>query len=68
MADGKIQEINSNIFPRDEDLISAAHLVYSFSNEVTRGLGVKEIVFLNGTDTAWITGLIRANIEKQYGK
>lgn len=68
MADGKIQEITANIFPRDEDLISAAHLVYSFANEVTRGLGVKEIVFINGTDTAWIIGLIRANIEKQYGK
>ncbi len=68
MADGKIQEVNNNIFPRDEDLISAAHLVYSFANEVTRGLGVKEIIFLNGTDTAWITGLIRANIERQYGK
>ncbi len=68
LADAKIQEINANIFPRDEDMISAAHLVYSFANEVTRGLGVKEIIFLNGTDTAWITGLIRANIEQQYGK
>ncbi len=75
LADTKIQEINNNIFPRDEDMISAAHLVYSFANEITRGLGVKEIVFLNGTDTAWITGLIRYNtglirynIEQQYGK
>lgn len=67
-ADARIQEINNNIFPRDEDIISAAHLVYSFANEVTRGLGVKEIVFVNGTDTAWITGLIRASIEQQYGK
>ena len=68
LADTKIQEINTNIFPRDEDMISAAHLVYSFANEITRGLGVKEIIFLNGTDTAWITGLIRYNIEQQYGK
>jgi hypothetical protein len=67
-ADARIQEINNNIFPRDEDIISAAHLVYSFANEVTRGLGVKEIIFVNGTDTAWITGLIRASIEQQYGK
>jgi hypothetical protein len=68
LADTKIQEINANIFPRNEDMISAAHLVYSFANEITRGLGVKEIIFLNGTDTAWITGLIRYNIEQQYGK
>lgn len=67
-ADGKIQEINNNIFPRDEDLISAAHLVYTFASESTRSGGVKEIVFLNGTDTAWITGLIRASIINSYGR
>ncbi len=67
-AEARVQEINNNIFPRDEDIISAAHLVYSFTNEVTRGLGLKEIIFVNGTDTAWITGLIRSNIEQQYGR
>ena len=67
-ADARVQEINNNIFPRDEDIISAAHLVYSFTNEITRGLGLKEIIFVNGTDTAWITGLIRSNIEQQYGR
>ncbi len=67
-AEARVQEINNNIFPRDEDIISAAHLVYSFTNEITRGLGLKEIIFVNGTDTAWITGLIRSNIEQQYGR
>ncbi|MFN3852021.1 MAG: tetratricopeptide repeat protein [Spirosomataceae bacterium] len=68
LAETKIGEINNNIFPRDEDIISAAHLVYAFASEVTRSLPAKEIIFLNGTDTAWITGLIRQTIENQYGR
>lgn len=68
LAETRIGEINNNIFPRDEDIISAAHLVYAFASEVTRSLPAKEIIFLNGTDTAWITGLIRQTIENQYGR
>lgn len=68
MAEQKIAEINTNIFPRDEDLISAISLVQTFTSELTRNLGVKDVIFVNGTDTAWITGLIRLSIEAQYGK
>jgi tetratricopeptide (TPR) repeat protein len=68
LAEQKIGEINTNIFPRDEDLISATFLVNAFVQELTRNIAVKEIVFVNGTDTAWISGLIRQNIEAQYGK
>jgi hypothetical protein len=64
----KISDINTQIFPRDEDLVSAVSLVQAFMNEITRNIAVKEVVFLNGTDTAWINGLIRRNIETQYGR
>jgi tetratricopeptide (TPR) repeat protein len=67
-ADSRIQAINNSIFPRDEDLISAIHLVQAFSSEVNRSVGLRNVVFLNGTDTAWITGLVRQTIETQYGK
>ncbi len=67
-AEGRIQAVNNNIFPRDEDLISATHLVQAFSSEINRSVGVRSLIFLNGTDTAWITGLVRQTIQEQYGK
>jgi hypothetical protein len=67
-AESRIQAVNNSIFPRDEDLISATHLVQAFSSEINRSVGVRSLIFLNGTDTAWITGLVRQTIQEQYGK
>ncbi len=66
LAESKIKEINTTIFPRDEDLIAAVYLVHAFMQELSRNIAIKEIVFLNETDNAWITGLLRQNIALQY--
>jgi hypothetical protein len=34
LAEIKIMEINNNIFPRDEGMISMAHLFSSLANEI----------------------------------